>query len=177
MSNLKIGDAAIPFKLLAVDDKEHSLNDYMGKNAVAVIFSCNHCPYVRAWEDRMVQIQSDYADKGVQLVAINSNDESKYPDDSFAKMKDRAREKKFNFPYLRDETQNVARAYGAERTPEVFLFDRNSILQYHGTIDDNYDDPKAVKEHYLRRALDSVLAGKSVLTRETKPVGCTIKWK
>jgi peroxiredoxin len=177
MANLRIGDRAISFKLLAVDDKEHSLNDYVGKNAVAVIFSCNHCPYVRAWEDRMVQIQSDYTDKGVQLVAINSNDESKYPDDSFAKMKDRARDKKFNFPYLRDETQNVARAYGAERTPEVFLFDRNSILQYHGTIDDNYDDPKAVKEHYLRRALDSVLAGKSVSTRETKPVGCTIKWK
>jgi peroxiredoxin len=177
VANLRVGDKAIPFKLPGVDDKEHSLNDYVGKNAVAVIFSCNHCPYVRAWEDRMVQIQSDYEDKGVQLVAINANDESKYPDDSFSKMKERAREKKFNFPYLRDETQNVARAYGAERTPEVFLLDTNSILQYHGTIDDNYDDPKGVKEHYLRRALDAVLAGKSVSIAEIKPVGCTIKWK
>jgi peroxiredoxin len=177
MANLKAGDKAIPFKLPGVDEKEHSLNEYVGKNAVAVIFSCNHCPYVRAWEDRMVQMQSDYGDRGVQLVAINANDDSKYPDDSFPKMKERAQEKKFNFPYLRDETQSVARAYGAERTPEIFLFDKNLILRYHGTIDDNYDDPKAVKEHYLRKALDAVLARKPVATAETKPVGCTIKWK
>jgi peroxiredoxin len=177
MSNLRIGDKAIPFNLPGVDDKEHALNDYVGKNAVVVIFSCNHCPYVRAWEDRMVRIQTDYKDKGAQLVAINANDDSKYPDDSFPKMKERAREKKFNFPYLRDETQKVARAYGAERTPEVYLFDKNLNLQYHGTIDDNYDDPKAVKEHYLRKALDSVLSERSVSTAETKPVGCTIKWK
>jgi peroxiredoxin len=177
MSNLRIGDKAISFNLPGVDDKEHALNDYVGKNAVVVIFSCNHCPYVRAWEDRMVRIQTDYKDKGAQLVAINANDDSKYPDDSFPKMKERAREKKFNFPYLRDETQKVARAYGAERTPEVYLFDKNLNLQYHGTIDDNYDDPKAVKEHYLREALDSVLSERSVSTAETKPVGCTIKWK
>jgi len=177
MANLKAGDKAIPFKLPGVNDKEHSFDDYADKSAVVVIFSCNHCPYVRAWEDRMVQIQADYAGKGVQLVVINANDESKYPDDSFPKMKERAREKKFNFPYLRDEPQSVARAYGAERTPEVFLFDRNSVLRYHGTIDDNYDDPKAVKEHYLRMALDAVLAGKPVSIAETKPVGCSIKWK
>jgi peroxiredoxin len=177
MTNLKAGDKAIPFNLPGVDDKEHSFDDYAGKSAIVVIFSCNHCPYVRAWEDRMVQIQADYAGKGVQLVVINANDESKYPDDSFPKMKERAREKKFNFPYLRDEPQSVARAYGAERTPEVFLFDRNSVLRYHGTIDDNYDDPKAVKEHYLRMALDAVLAGKPVSIAETKPVGCSIKWK
>jgi peroxiredoxin len=177
MSNLKVGDRAIPFNLPGVDDKEHSLDDYAGEKGVAVIFSCNHCPYVRAWEDRMVQIQADYLGRGVQLVAINANDESKYPDDSFPKMKERAREKRFNFPYLRDETQSVARAYGAERTPEVFLFDKDFILRYHGAIDDNYDDPKAVKEHYLRKALDSMLAGKSISTAETKPVGCSIKWK
>lgn len=177
MANLKIGDRAIPFNLPGVDDKEHSLNDYAGRNAVVVIFSCNHCPYVRAWQDRMVQIQADYMGKGVQLVAINANDASKYPDDSFPKMKERARDRKFNFPYLHDETQNVARAYGAERTPEVFLFDKNSTLRYHGAIDDNYDDPKAVKEHYLRKALDAVLAGKSISITETKPVGCSIKWK
>jgi len=177
MTNLKTGDGAIPFTLPGVDGKDHSLGDYAGKNAVAVIFSCNHCPYVRAWEDRMVQIQADYVSKGVQLLAINANDESKYPEDSFAKMKERAREKRFNFPYLRDETQKVARSYGAERTPEVFLFDRNLKLQYHGAIDDNYDDPKAVKEHYFRNALVAVIAGKSTPLPETKPVGCTIKWK
>jgi peroxiredoxin len=177
MANLKPGDGAIPFKLPGVDDKEHSLNDYAGKNAVAVIFSCNHCPYVRAWEDRMVQIQADHMNKEVQLVAINANDVSKSPDDSFSKMKERALEKKFNFPYLHDETQSLARAYGAERTPEVFLFDKSFTLRYHGAIDDNYDDPKAVKEHYLRKALDCVLAGKPISIAETKPAGCSIKRK
>ncbi|OFX18160.1 alkyl hydroperoxide reductase [archaeon RBG_16_50_20] len=177
MANLKIGDKAISFKLPGVDDKVHSLDEYAGKNGLAVIFSCNHCPYVRAWEDRMVQIQADYAGKGIQLVAINANDDTKYPDDSFPKMKERSREKKFNYPYLRDETQEVARAYGAERTPEVFLFDKGLTLHYHGAIDDNYDNPSAVKEHYLRGALDAMLSGKPLSTSETKPVGCTVKWK
>lgn len=177
MANLKIGDKAISFKLPGVDDKAHSLDEYAGKNGFAVIFSCNHCPYVRAWEDRMVQIQADYAGKGVQLIAINANDDTKYPDDSFPKMKERAREKKFNFPYLRDETQEIARAYGAERTPEVFLFDKNLVLRYHGAIDDNYDNPTAVKENYLRGALDAMLNGAQPPTSETNPVGCSVKLK
>ncbi len=177
MANLKIGDKAIPFTLIGVDDQQHSLDDYADKKAVVVIFSCNHCPYVRAWEDRMVQIQADYAEKGVQLIAISANDATKYPDDSFPKMKERAREKGFNFPYLYDETQEVARAYGAERTPEVFLFDQERILRYHGAIDDNYEDPNAVRTHYLREALDAVLAGQEPSIKETPPVGCTIKWK
>jgi peroxiredoxin len=177
MANLKPGDRAIPFTLPGVDDKQHALADYADKEAVAVIFSCNHCPYVRAWEDRMVQIQADYADKGVQFIAINANDARKYPDDSFPKMKERAREKGFNFPYLYDETQETARAYGAERTPEVFLFDKGGTLRYHGAIDDNYDDPRAVQSHYLRQALDAVLAGQAPPRGETPPVGCTVKWK
>jgi peroxiredoxin len=177
MANLKIGEKAIPFNLPGVDGKQHALGDYAGKNAVVVIFSCNHCPYVRAWEDRMVQIQNDYASKGVQLVAINSNDATKYPDDSFAKMKERASEKKFTFPYLHDETQQTAHAYGAERTPEVFLFNKEGKLRYHGSIDDNYDDPASVKSRYLRDAVDAVLAEKPISAPETKPVGCTIKWK
>lgn len=177
LANLKVGDKAIPFRLIGVDDKEHSLEDYAGKSAVAVVFSCNHCPYVRAWEDRMVQVQGDYSGKGVQLIAINGNDASRYPDDSFSKMKERANEKHFNFPYLRDETQEVARAYSAERTPEVFLFDGDGVLCYHGTIDDNYDDSGAVKHHYLRDALDAVVVGRSVQLAETQPVGCSLKWK
>jgi peroxiredoxin len=177
MTNLRIGDKAIPFNLTGVDGKNHSFAEYSGKNAVAVIFSCNHCPYVRAWEDRMVQIQGDYDMKGVQLIAINANDSSKYPDDSFEKMKERAREKHFNFPYLHDESQQVARAYGAERTPEVFLFDKAGTLRYHGVIDDNYDDQTGVKVKFLRDALDAILSGKAPITNETKPVGCTIKWK
>jgi peroxiredoxin len=176
MANVKIGDQALPFNLPGVDGKQHSLAEYSGKNVV-LIFSCNHCPYVRAWEDRMVQIQSDYEGKGVQLVAVNANDASKYPDDSFEKMQERAVEKHFNFPYLRDESQQVARAYGAERTPEVFLFDMKGKLRYHGVIDDNYDNPAAVKVKFLRDALDSVLSGGLPVTTETKPIGCTIKWK
>jgi peroxiredoxin len=177
MSKLKIGDKAIPFALPGVDGEEHSLADYADKAAVAVVFSCNHCPYVLAWEDRMIQVQADYAGKGVQLIAIGSNDAQKYPADSFAKMKEHAREKGFNFPYLRDETQEVARFYGAERTPEFFLFDKGGVLRYHGAPDDNYDDPQAVQQQYLRDALDAVLAGETPAIAETPPVGCTIKWK
>jgi len=176
VANLKIGDKALNFNLTGTDDKSHSLSDYANKHTV-VVFSCNHCPYVRAWEDRMVKIQSDYADKGVQLIAINANDASKYTEDSFQNMKVRVREKKFNFPYLRDEDQKVATSYGAQRTPEVFLFDSKGTLQYHGAIDDNYDEPNAVKVHYLRNALDAVLQGSKVAIAETAPVGCTVKWK
>jgi len=173
---MKIGDKAIDFSLVGVDDQVHSPDDYPGKH-LAVIFSCNHCPYVRAWEDRMVKIQADYEKKGLQLLSINANDEVKYPDDSFPKMKQRAREKKFNFPYLRDKDQTVAKSYGAQRTPEVFLFDANRVLRYHGTIDDNYDDPNAVRAHYLRDALDALLQAREIAIPETAPVGCTIKWK
>ncbi len=177
MSNLKIGDRALPFALPGVDGKQHTLEEYADRQALVIIFSCNHCPYVRAWEDRMVQIQADYADRGAQLVAINANDTVKYPADRMEAMIERAQEKGFNFPYLQDETQAIARAYGAERTPEVFLFDQQRILCYHGAIDDNYDNPTAVKQHYLRDALNAVLNGKSVLISETPPVGCTVKWK
>jgi len=177
MSNLKIGDQAIAFELPGVDAQRHALADYADKQVVVVIFSCNHCPYVRAWEDRMAQIQADYADKGVQLLAINANDAVKYPSDSFEAMVERAREKQFNFPYLHDESQEIARAYGAQRTPEVFVFDGERRLCYHGAIDDNYEDPGAVKRHYLRQALDAVLAGKPAAIPQTPPVGCTIKWK
>jgi peroxiredoxin len=177
MSNLKIGDEAVPFALPGVDGERHALQDYADRAAVAVVFTCNHCPYARAWEDRLIEIQSDYADRGVQLLAISANDASRYPDDSFPRMKQRSEDKGFNFPYLYDESQEVASAYGAERTPEVFLFDGDGMLRYHGTVDDNYDDSAAVKAHYFREALDAVLAGREPSTAETAPVGCTIKWK
>jgi len=177
MAKLKIGDKAIPFALPGVDGEEHSLGDYADNEAVVVFFSCNHCPYVMAWEDRMVQVQADYADKNVQLIAISANDAQKYPADSFAKMKERAQAKGFNFPYLYDETQEVARYYGSERTPEFFVFDKKGVLRYHGAMDDNYDNPQAVTRQYLRDALDAVLAAQTPGVAETPPVGCTIKWK
>lgn len=177
MANLTIGNAAIPFTLKGVDGKSHSLDEFRGKNALAVIFWANHCPYVKAWEDRIIQLQQEYADRGVQFILINSNDPTKYPEDSFERMQDRARAKRYPFPYLFDETQQVARAYGAERTPEVFLFDQQHLLRYHGAPDDNVEDPKAVRHHYLRDAIEAVLHGEKVPTQTTKPVGCTVKWR
>jgi peroxiredoxin len=178
MANLSPGDKAVPFELPGGDDRRHALADYSDKEAIAVVFTCNHCPYARAWEDRLIDIQADYADRGVQLIAISANDAKKYPADSFPRMKERSEEKGFNFPYLYDESQEVARAYGAERTPEIFLFDKGGgTLRYHGTVDDNYDDPAAVRNHYFRDALKAVLEGRHPLTAETVPVGCTIKWK
>ena len=177
MANLRSGDEAIAFELPGVDNRRHALADYREKEAVAVIFTCNHCPYARAWEDRIVQIQADYANRGVQIIAISANDPQKYPADSFPKMKERTQEKGFNFPYLYDESQEVAQAYGAERTPEVVLFGQNRTLLYHGTVDDNYEDPGAVENHYLRDALDRALADEQPAVAETRPIGCTIKWR
>jgi peroxiredoxin len=173
---LKIGASAGSFTLPGVDGKTHALDNYKDKAAVAVVFTCNHCPYVLAWEDRLIDIQRDYADRGVQVLAICANDAAKYPADSFENMQKHAVEKGFNFPYLHDESQEVARAYDAERTPEIFLLDKDGVLRYHGKIDDNYENPAAVTETYFRDALDAVLAGETPNVPETAPVGCTIKW-
>ncbi len=174
---LNIGDLAPEFSLPGVDGKTYSLESFAEKQVLVVVFSCNHCPYVKAYEDRMIKLQADYADKGVALVAICSNDAAKYPLDSFDNMVKRAREKGYNFPYLRDETQEIARAYGAGFTPEFFVFDRERRLAYHGRMDDNVDDPENVTRHYLREAIDALLAGRPVEQAEVFPVGCTIKWK
>ncbi|MGF1504585.1 MAG: thioredoxin family protein [Anaerolineae bacterium] len=174
---MNIGDSAIPFNLPNIDGSMVSLEQYADKAGVAVIFSCNHCPYVQAWENRMVAIQADYAERGIQFVAINANDAEKYPADNMEAMQQRAADKAFNFPYLRDDSQEIARAYDAERTPEAFLFDEDRKLVYHGAIDDNYENPDAVEDHYLRAALDAMLGGEQPGTQMTPPVGCTIKWR
>ncbi len=173
---LELGAKAPAFTLRGVDGKMHSLSDYADKKAVVVIVSCNHCPTVIQSEDRMVAIQKDYAGKGVQLIAINSNETDGHPTDSFDHMVERAKQKGFNFPYLRDETQETAKALGAVRTPEVFLFGPDRTLMYHGRIDDSPDDAEKVKRQDLRLALDEVLAGKPVSVPDTPPVGCTVKW-
>jgi peroxiredoxin len=162
--------------LPGVDGQSHSLSDYDKAEALVLIQSCNHCPYVQAWEDRMSAIARDYADRGVRVVAVNSNDAEHYPADSFEQMRARAAARGFAFDYLYDEPQAVAEALGAERTPEVFVFDRDRRLVYHGAIDDSRDEA-AVQQHYLRDALDSVLAGEDLPVSETPPVGCTVKWK
>ena len=174
---LELGAAAPDFSLPGVDGKTLALADFRASKALCVIFSCNHCPYVQAYEGRMVELQKKYGPLGAQLLAINSNDSDGYPEDSFENMKKRAAEQGFNFPYLRDESQAVAKAYGAQRTPHIFLFDAARKLAYIGRIDDNYKDPTAVKAHELADAIEDVLASRPVKVPETFAVGCTIKWK
>jgi peroxiredoxin len=174
---LDLGTAAPAFDLPGTDGKAHALKDYAGKQALCIIFSCNHCPYVQAYESRFVELQAALAPRGGQLIAINSNDAGSHPEDGFEAMVQRSQEQGFNFPYLRDETQAVAQAYGAIRTPHVFLFDAHRKLAYVGRIDDCWDDPSKVKNRELADAFEDILAGRAVKVPETYAVGCTIKWK
>ncbi len=177
-TELKTGSNAPAFDSLpGTDGRAYSLNSFSDKKIVVVVFSCNHCPYVQAYEDRMMAFQRDYAAKGVQLIAINANEIVHYPEDNFEEMVKRAKAKKFNFPYLRDDDQAVANAYGATHTPEFFVFDEKRRLRYHGKFDDNYQNPSAVKVHYLRNAVEALMAGTQIAEPETYSFGCTIKWK
>jgi peroxiredoxin len=172
------GDRMPEFRgLRGVDGKLYSSSDFSNATVLVVVFSCNHCPYVQAYQERMMAFQRDYGGKGVQLVAINSNDETNYPDDSYDQMVERAKEQGFNFPYLRDPDQRAATAFGATHTPQFFAFDKDRTLRYSGKLDDNWQDPSAVKETYLRDAVDALLKGESVATAETFSIGCTIKWR
>lgn len=173
---LDLGKTAPDFKnLKATDSRSYSLSSFDAKPVLVVIFSCNHCPYVQAYEDRMVKIQSDYASKGVQIIAVNSNDDKEYLEDSYENMVKRAKDKRFNFVYLRDVDQKVVDAYGAVCTPHVFVFDKERKLRYRGRIDDSKEASK-VTSHDLRNALDDILAGKTVRVPDTRPFGCSIKW-
>jgi peroxiredoxin len=168
---LRLSDPVPEFSLPGIDGQLYSLSDYASM-PVAVVFSCCHCPYVIAWEDRLNEIARDYAGRAA-LLAINSND---HIGDTLDDMEARAREKAFAFPFLRDESQEVARSYGASRTPEVFAVDAEHRLVYHGAPDSSYQDPGGAVPH-LRHALDAALEGRSAPVPETPPVGCTIKWR
>jgi peroxiredoxin len=174
---LRIGDPAPAFSLPGTDGRAHSLDSLSGKPVLVVVFSCNHCPYVQAYEDRLVAVQRDYAGRGVQVIAINSNDDMNYPEDSFERMVARAKAKGFNFLYLRDASQATAKAYGATHTPQLFVFDRARALRYTGKIDDNWQTPQAVARRFLRDAIDALLAGRAPAESQTHAIGCTIKWK
>ena len=176
-AKLKIGDKAQDFNLPGVDGKAYTLNDFRNKKILVVVFMCNHCPYVQAYLERIKAIQSDFGIKNAQVVGINSNDEVNYPDDSFEKMVEMSKAKKLNFPYLRDEDQTVANAYGAQCTPECFVFDGERKLMYHGRIDDNYKDEKAVKVTDLRNALEALIHNRKVAFELTPAIGCSIKWR
>ena len=175
---LKINDKMPAFKNLpGVDGKKYSSEDFADKKSIVVVFSCNHCPYVKAYEERMIAFQKYYDGKGVQLVAINSNETKNYPEDNFDEMVKNAKNKNFNFIYLRDDDQAIADAFGATHTPEFFVFDEKRTLRYHGKMDDNWQTPTAVKDKYLQDAVDAILTGKEVKTPETFSIGCTIKWR
>ena len=171
---LSLGSNAPDFDLQGVDGKKYSLASFSQKSVLVVMFSCNHCPYVKDYEGRMIAIQKDYESKGVQLVAINSNDENSYPEDSYPEMIKRAKAMGFNFPYLRDQTQTVVESYGGVCTPHVFAFDKTRLLRYRGRIDDSRD-PAKVKAPDLRNAIDDMLASREVGVPDTRPFGCSIK--
>lgn len=178
---LKVGDKATDFKLKNVDGKPVSLmRDYKSSKGVIVVFTCNHCPFAKKYEDRVIALDKKYKGLGYPVVAINPNDPEKSPEDSYDNMQKRSRDKGFSFPYLFDETQATARAYGATNTPHIYILQNTAAgfeVKYIGAIDDNADDARAVKEKYAENALDALLAGKPIATTKTKAIGCTIKWK
>jgi len=177
---LSIGDAAPDFKLKNVDGKFVSLGDYKDAKGYIVVFTCNHCPYAKLYEERIIELAKNYNSKGWQLIAISSNDPVKEPDDSYDNMKKRAKEKSYPFPYLFDETQEVAKNYGAMKTPHVFLLKKdagNNKLMYVGSIDDDTENTKEWKEKYVELAIEAIEKGEPVNPTITKAVGCTIKWK
>lgn len=171
------GTRAPNFSLPGVDGKTYTLESFRDARVLVVIFTCNHCPYAQALEPRFIELQRDYSERGVRLVGINPNDASKYPDDDFAHMRARAQENGWNFPYLHDESQSVARAYDAACTPDIFVFDAERALRYNGRCDDNWKDASQVKQRDLRRAIDAVLAGKPIDFEVHPALGCSVKWK
>src|SRR3989344_5878419 len=172
---LNIGDKAPDFSLKGVDGKTYSLNDFRGKRFLIVVFMCNHCPYVQGSIERLKAIQSDYGIKGTQVLGINSNDEINYPDDNYDKMVVYARDRKYNFVYLRDADQKVANVYGAQCTPECFVFDGERKLTYHGRIDDSPKDESKATVTDLRNAVDALVHGRKVDIEMAPAIGCSIK--
>lgn len=175
-----IGNEAVDFKLKNVDGKMVSLADMKDAKGYIVVFTCNHCPFSKKYEDRIIALDKKYKKQGYPVVAINSNDPTVSPDDSYEKMQERSKSKKFTFPYLYDETQSIAKTYGATKTPHVYILQKKgseNIVKYIGAIDDNSDDAKAVTAKYVENAVDALVAGKEVTTPQTKAIGCTIKWK
>ena len=173
----KLGGTAPDFSLKGVDGNDYSLADFADKKVLAVMFLCNHCPYVQAIEDRLIQLQRHFVGKSVQLVGICSNDPTDYPDDSPENLKKRWLAKDYRFPYLVDESQEVARAYGAVCTPDLYVYDSERKLAYHGRMDDDWQNPGKVKRQDLKEAVEALLAGKRPSQEQMSSMGCSIKWK
>lgn len=174
----KIGDIATDFSLKNVDDKMVSLADYKDAKGFIVIFTCNHCPYSVAYEDRIIALDKEYKSKGYPVIAINPNNPASYPSDDFENMKIRAKEKGFTFPYLLDDGQKIFPQYGATKTPHVFILeksDKGNVVKYIGAIDNNYQDASKADDTYVKKAINALLEGKEVAVKETKAIGCSIK--
>ncbi|HKS59805.1 MAG TPA: thioredoxin family protein [Thermoplasmata archaeon] len=174
---LHAGDGAPPFSLPGTDGKTWSLRDFDKNPLLVVSFWCNHCPYVQAWEGRMVALGREYGPKGVGFVLINSNDAAAYPDDRFESMVRRAKDRGYPFPYLHDESQAIAHAYGALVTPHPMLFGPDRKLLFQGRIDDNHERPDRVNRSFLREALDAALAHRPIAEPQRSVAGCSVKWK
>jgi peroxiredoxin len=170
-----LGDTAPALELPDTAGSVHEI-DAGDAPATVVVWTCNHCPYALAWHDRLVDVARDYSDRGVQFFAVNSNDAEHYPADSLEAMRERVAAEQWPFPYLHDAGQDTARAWGAEKTPHLFVLDSQGRLRYEGAPDPDYGDPSH-EAVWLREALDQVLAGEDVTRPATEPVGCTIKWK
>ena len=172
----KVGDKAADFKLKNTNGKLVSLADNKAAKGYIVVFTCNTCPYAKAYESRIVDLNTKYAPLGYPVMAINPNDASKVPGDSYAAMQT----KKYAFPYLQDESQQVAKTFGATRTPHLYILTRQGsdfVVSYIGAIDDNSEDASLVKTKYVENAMTEIIAGKAPSTNSTKAIGCTIKWK
>lgn len=173
---LAIGGLAPPFSLPDPHGALVSLEQRWGDRATVVLFTSNHCPYSQAWEDRIIALARDYGPRGVAFTAINSNATQRTRGEGADAMAARAQSKQYPYPYLLDDDQSVARQYGATRTPELFVFDAGRRLRFHGAVDDNYDDPAAVRRRYAADALDAILAGREPEPRETEVLGCPIRF-
>ncbi|MCU0441284.1 MAG: thioredoxin family protein [Bacteroidia bacterium] len=173
-------DQAIDFKLKNTDGKMISLASYPKAKGAIVVFTCNHCPFSQAYEQRIIELHKQFAPKGYPVIAINPNDKTRSPEDSYENMVIRAREKKYPFAYLYDESQEIAKTYGATRTPHVYLLQKKGnqfIVVYTGAIDDNSEEPEAVTEKFVSNAIQQLLASKPVTKATTKAIGCSIKWR
>jgi hypothetical protein len=173
----KVPAAVAKTKMKSVDGKMVSIADVTGKAGTLVIFTCNHCPFAKDWEQRIVELANTYAGKGVGVMLVNANDPTTHAEDGFDEMQAHAKSRGMKIPYVVDDTSGVARAFGASVTPEAFLFDKGGKLAYHGTIDDNRKEPDKVKARYLKDALDAVVTGKAPAVPETKGLGCSIKFR
>ncbi len=173
-----IGDVATDFSLMNVNDSVYSLSNDKNAKGFIIAFTCNHCPFSVAYEDRLIEMDKKYKALGYPVVAINPNNPESYPTDSFENMKVRAEEKKFSFPYLFDDGQKIFPQYGATKTPHMYVLqktDKGNIVKYIGAIDDNYQDANAVKNNYVQDAVDALLEGREIAVTKTKAIGCSIK--